>query len=813
MVTATPSLERHRPAQLLPDGPAVVGNVPYEVNGFVGREATLLELGELLTETRLLTLVGPGGVGKTRLALRLQREVRDLFPDGTWLVDLGPVADPTLVPQALGDVLGVQQQSGQSWMQDLVRVLRPYRLLLVLDNCEHLIGACAELIDGLLRSCLELCVLATSDRPVGVVGETVWRVPPLSLPPAAVDDIRALTASEAVRLFVARVRARLPDFAPGEHNAGVVAEICRRLDGLPLALELVAARVEGLGVAEVAARLGLALAAPAEHGALQAALDWSSSLLDDDERRVLRRLGVFVGGWTLAATEAVCGADELDRDRVVEALGRLVTRSLVVADHDGLGVRYRLLESVRSYAVSQQAAAGETDSLQERHARYMLGLAERAGFQPLNGAEPGLLAPEADNLRASLEWAVQHDRGEAGMRIASGAFPLWMATGHYVEALTWLDRLLALPSTAAPSPTRSIALVDSGRLWLMIGEYGSAEEAGLAALEEQRTRGDALAAALTLELLGDVALERGELAEADRLHGESAWTKGALGHERLMVTDLLECGLVANEAGDVERVRQLVGQIEAMAETEQQPRWLAGALQLRALAAVCDGDLAGAASLLERALEVCQPANDPQGIVMLLSLLGHVRLDQGQRLAALDAFLEAMQRAQGAGQRIRLIRVLEGCGRCLVASDPDAAVRVAGATDAQRSALGAQAYPSEQRYLDGWLAQARRVLGARAFARAWEDGHASTLSQAVSLAEALTVGLRPTPAPTRVLLTPREQEVAILLAQGLTNKQVAAQLVLSTATVRSHVEHILTKLDLRSRAQIAAWASQQGLLG
>ncbi len=350
-----------------------IGNLPNELTTFVGREDQLPRLRHLQAETRLLTLVGPSGVGKTRLALQLGADMDGIFPDGTWLVDLSPIADPALVPQALADVLGVHQQPGQSWLQELTRVLRQRRLLAVLDNCEHQLGACAELVEDLLRACPELHVLATSLQPLGAAGETTWRVPPLALPSATAEDVEQLTASEAVQLFVARVRARLPDFVLGEHNARLVADICRRLDGLPLALELVAARVESLGLSEVTARLGdrFALAvganrtAPSRQRTLQAALAWTCNLLDGQEQVLLRRLAVFAGGWTLVAAEAVCGGgDDLPAARVMEVLERLVTKSLVVADHGGASVRYRLLETIRAYALEQLSAAQETAALQ-----------------------------------------------------------------------------------------------------------------------------------------------------------------------------------------------------------------------------------------------------------------------------------------------------------------------------------------------------------------------------------------------------------------------------------------------------------------
>jgi non-specific serine/threonine protein kinase len=289
--------------------PAMNGNLSGAVSAFIGRDGELARLRALQLETRLLTLVGPAGVGKTRLGLWLQAEVRDAFPDGIWLVDLSPLADPALLPQVVGDVLGVRQPQAEAWLPALVRALRGRCALLLLDNCEHLLGARAKLADELLRACPAFSLLATSRQPLGVAGETTWRVPPLAVPAAGAGDIQELGASDAVQLFVTRVRVHLPDFELSERNALVVAEICRRLDGLPLALELVAARVEGLGLAEVAARLsdrfalaiGAPRTAPARQRTLQAALNWSCGLLDKDERVLLRRLGVFVGGWTLEA--------------------------------------------------------------------------------------------------------------------------------------------------------------------------------------------------------------------------------------------------------------------------------------------------------------------------------------------------------------------------------------------------------------------------------------------------------------------------------------------------------------------------------
>ncbi len=803
-------------AQLL-DRPRDVslGNIPGEVDAFIGREHALARLRKLQAETRLLTLVGPSGVGKTRLALRLEAQVAQDFPDGTWLVDLSPISEPALLPQALGDVLGVRQQPGQSMLGELTRMLRPRRLLLVLDNCEHLIAACAELVDGLLQSCPHLRVLATSLQPLGATAETTWRVPPLSVPGTAEGSPDELRASEAVRLFEARVQAHWPDFALGDHNAQPIAQICRRLDGLPLALELVAARVESLGIAEVAARIhrrlelaaGNSRTAPPRQRTLQAALDWSCSLLSEQELILLRRLGVFVGGWTLDAVEAVCSDEALPGDCVVDVLSQLVTKSLVVAEHDQLIVRYRLLETVRAHALTQLAISEESQTLHQRHAEYIRSLTW-AGATLINAESAAALTREQDNVRAALEWTIQHNQPELGLRLATGAFSLWLYSGHYVEGTNWFERLFELPDATSAPEAHARALTIGSLLLVLLGDYARAQARGEQALDEHRAREDTWGIGTSLLVLGEVALQRGDLARADALHGEAARQMRGAGNPA-EIGSLLQLSQVACELGQLDRARQLIAEVESLARARQDPVAEAAALHLRAVVAAADGATSTAAQLLEQSL--AQRGPDQQGMVKSLTVMGHVRLDLGQDRAAFEAFADAMRRTRASGERFWLIRALEGCARWLSTSDAEAAVRLAGATDAQRLTLGTVPWPSERQYLDSWLGRARRELGTEVFERAWEDGHASTLAQALSLAEALTIEPEIAAAVTNAL-TPREQEVAILLARGLTNKQIAADLVVSPATVRSHVEHILGKLNLRSRAQIAVWASQQGLL-
>ena len=811
-VTTLPA--RPRPLRLQ----RIVGNVPGEINTFVGRERELALLRELQAETRLLTLVGPGGVGKTRLALRLEADLSDVYRDGTWLVDLSPVTEAALVPQVVGDVLGIHQPATQTWPDELARQLRARSLLLVLDNCEHLILACAELVDRLARECPNLSVVATSLQPLGVAGETTWRVPPLVLPVASTASFAEIADSEAVQFFVARVRAHLPDFELSEQNARAVAEICRRLDGLPLALELVAARVESLGVAEVASRLThrfdlvsvTATTAPARHRTLHAALEWSCSLLTMQELILLRQLAVFAGGWTLQAAEAVCGDDHVITDEaVVDTLSRLVTKSLIVADHDGMTVRYRLLETVRAYALNQLSPAGESRALQRRHASYMLQLAERLPSESLDAARAALLRPEEDNVRAALAWAIDGQEAELGQRLVVAAWPLWMFSGHFQEALGWFDRVLALPAELSATSTRALALGLCGMLRVLVGEYDVAVELGEAAME--LARGNTLYESLVLEMLGNAALQRGDLERARLLHTDSAERKRSVSSSR-RVSNLLQLGLIETEYGALDRVRQLIAEIEVFGRTHDQPLVLAGGLHLRALVASGEGAPSTAVRLLEQALERRRSLADQQGVVKSLTTLGHVQMDLGHTDLAVAAFAEAIQGAGRSGERIRIIRALEGFARCCAERDAEAALQLASAADTQRQAMGAVPWPKERQYLSDWLGATRRALGEPAFARAWEAGQVLSLAEAVALAESLMPPPHPAPRVENSELSPRERQVAVLIARGLTNKQVAVELVVSPATVRSHVEHILAKLDLRSRAQIAVWASQQGLL-
>lgn len=464
-------------------------NVGAALTSFVGREREITDIHCLLEPGGLLTLTGVGGAGKTRLAEEAARRLLPGSPDGVWIAELARVHDPRLVPDAVTEALGLEPSAGPDPLRTLTGRLSSATLVLVLDNCEHLLTACADLAGALRRSCPGVTLLATSREPLHVPGEVTFRVPSLELPePADARDPDRLSTFASVRLFLDRAQDVRPGFALEAGNAASVVEICRRLDGIPLALELAAARVSHLEAAEIAERLTEALSllgrrgAVTRHATLRAALEWSHTLLSSDEQILLRRLAVFAGTFPLTAVEQVCADDRLPQPEILDCLGRLADKSLIQIERAGDRSRYRLLETIRQLARERLAAAGEADTFDSAHCRHFLGLAVEHDLDRTTGfvlERPQLLDPDHDNLRAALGWAIRHDP-DRGLRLGVSLWRYWLARGHFVEGAGWLERILAVP--AAPSAERARALF------------------GLAVLEARRGVGGRLAA------LGDAAV-------------------------------------------------------------------------------------------------------------------------------------------------------------------------------------------------------------------------------------------------------------------------------------------------------------------
>jgi len=837
-------------------------NLPIPLTAFIGREHEIAEVRRLLGTARLLTLTGTPGVGKTRLALEVAAGLDEAFPDGVWLVELAPLADPDLVPQAVATVLGVREQPGRDVEEALADALRSRRALLLIDNCEHLVDACAVLVDGLLRACHRLAILATSREPLGIAGETAWRVPSLALPdlddPAAVgaDGTPVLGSCAAVQLFVERASAARPDFALTALHAPAVARICRRLDGIPLALELAAARVMALSVEQVADRLddrfrlltgGNRTALPRQR-TLRATVDWSYDLLAGQERALLRRLGIFAGGSSLEAAEAVCSGDGLDPAEVLDVLQHLVDRSLVVAEVNADGTnRYRMLEMLQQYASERLAESGEAEEVRRRHTAYFLALAERAEAElrgPREGEWSGRLEGEIENLRATLRRVIDRGEAEQAWRLGGALWRFWTQRGHLAEGLVWLEQMLALDADGDGATIRALraragALNGAGNLALARGENIRAAPFHEQALELRRRIGDEAGAAVSLHNLGMVARALGDPALAYARFEESLGLFRKLGDTRNAALSLLNLGRVSHDGGDHEGAAVFYREGLALFQQVGSAHGVATALNRLGDLARDRGEFATAERLHGEALSLRRGRGDPW--VMGLSLTGLARVaaarrDHARTIALATQSLRALHEAGASRDTAAALVVLAATA---VATDQaEVGARVLGAV--------ARAYPEgwaigfEQAVFEQAIASARAALGEAAFALAWDDGQWLLLDQAVglglSLAEpqapsagrpATTPTARPasdaapsadavgrptaSAGPSPSDLTRREREVAGWIARGLTNRQIGDQLVISEMTADSHVSHILRKLGFRSRAQVAAWAVEHGL--
>jgi non-specific serine/threonine protein kinase len=822
-------------------------NLPARLSSFIGREREIAEIERLLGTTRLLTLTGAPGVGKTRLALEVGDEIADAFPDGVWLAELAPLVDPRsalvpgLVPTAVATALGVREQPGQPLSDTLADALRAQRVLLVLDNCEHLVDACAGLVDTLLRACPGLVILATSREPLGIAGETAWRVPSLALPDindldaVGTGDAQALGACAAVRLFVERARAARPDFALTVAHTPAVARICRRLDGIPLALELAAARVMALSVEQIADRLddrfrlltgGTRTALPRQR-TLRATVDWSYDLLAEPERALLRRLAVFAGGWTLEAAEASCTWDGLEAPDVLDLLQHLVDKSLVVAEaHADGSYRYQMLEMLQQYALDRLAERGEADEARRQHAACFLALAERAEPElrgPRESEWSARLEAEHDNLRAALRWAIDRGEAESALRLGSALWRFWAVHGHLVEGLVWLEQALA-PGGESGDATpellraRAGALNGAGNLAMARGERAGSAAFHEASLALRRRLGDTAGEAISLHNLGLAARSLGDRPLARDCFNECLSLFRSLGDTRNAGLSLLNLSRLSHDEGDQERATTLVTDGLALFRAAGSAQGVATALNQLGALARDRGDLTAAVRFHGEALSMHRDRGDPWGIG--LSLIGLARVAMVRR--------DHVKAMALAGQSLRALKDV-GANRDTAAA---LVVLATAACAAGQAAIGAQllgavarAYPdgsaigAEQTSFEQAAAAARAALGTQAFDAAWADGQQLTLDQAIDLAlakaetapPAASEPARRSAGPPVGALTRRERDVAALIAQGLTNRQIADELVISEMTADSHVSHILRKLGFRSRAQVAAWAAERGL--
>jgi predicted ATPase/DNA-binding CsgD family transcriptional regulator/tetratricopeptide (TPR) repeat protein len=634
-------------------------NLPTALSTFIGRERELRDVSRLLGSSRLVTLTGTAGVGKTRLALRVAQDRAHMFADGTWSVELAPVRDPCLVPQTIATAMSLREVPRRPVVETLLTWLRDRSVLLLLDNCEHLVGVCAELADLLLRGCPALRFLATSREPLGIPGEAAWTVPPLSVPaPTTPLTLDTVAVHDAVRLFVERTRGSGFSLTPS--TAPIVAEICRRLDGIPLAIELAAARVGLLTPIQIASRLDDRFrlltdgsrTAPPRHRTLQEALDWGHELLSPPEQTVLRRLAVFAGGWTLEAAEEVCVGEGLGCEEVFDVLGRLIAKSMVVSDTTGREARYRLLETVREYAMGKLAEAGETATARRAHAASFGRLVERIEAELSGPRQVRWLArldTEIANIRAALDWSLSDGDGEAGLVLAGSLTLFWLARGHLLEGSEWLRRA-ADASGGAPASVRAKVLWGVGFLASMLGDFPASRAAAEESLTLCRESGDTQAIARSLNLLGVVATFQ-DSAAARPILEESLALAAEIDDDWCLAQSFGMLGWAETFLGSYPSARARFEECIAIARRAQERQGLRMGLLGRGYVALQQGEYEPAQTLLEEGLTVSRELGDTLWAGVALIYLAELHGARGDHAHARSLGEESLQLARESASR------------------------------------------------------------------------------------------------------------------------------------------------------------------
>ncbi len=815
-------------------------NLPAPRTSFVGRERELEQIERELGTTRLLTLTGAGGCGKTRLALQAARDLVGSYADGVWFVELAPLSQEELVPKAVAEALDVPERPGGVLIDALADFLRDREMLLLMDNCEHLVEAAARLVDSLLEACPRLRVLATSREALGVEGELRWLVSPLSVPGSAdAPHPEELVAYESVRLFAQRARGRDPSFALGSRNAGPVAGICRTLEGVPLAIELAAARVGTLSLEHISLRLegslelltGGARTAAGRQRTLRGALDWSHELLSEEERRVFGRLSAFAGGWTLESSEYVASGDGLQRGEVLDLLSALVEKSLVVAaPSEEEGLRYRLLEPVRQYASEKLEESDEARATRYRHASFFLALVEEADPALEGPEQPGWLDrldEEHDNVRSTLSWLLEREEGaEMALRMCATLGEYWYLRGHLGEGRRSLEAALAKPGR--PSAARARVLQKVSWLAILQGDLDRAEGAseeglGLEGVDLFRTGGGDSIAADLKRVLAIAVSSRGEFERAIELLDESLVLSREAGSVRGTAVSLFCIGGVYRDWDDVERALPFFEEALATFRKIEDPSMIASVLTHLGDALLLRGDIDRARAVSEEAETMLREQNHTFYLIYALTNRGWVALIQNDANRGRTSFTEGLKLSQRIGAKEAVPEILEGLA-CIAATlgEPRRAATLLGAVQALRETTGLQQEPSVHALEDAYLSAARSRLDEKSWEAAFEEGRAMSVEEAAKYAVSLE--LPPTTLPSATEspesppapeypagLTARELEVLGLVARGLTSAQIAKELFLSPRTVHTHLNSVYHKIGVNSRSAATRYALEQGL--
>jgi len=821
----------------------LTGNLPAEPNSFIGRERDLAELTRLLGEVRALTLSGPGGIGKTRLAIRLAREVvtgmtwatdvpRDV--EEAWLVELADWQGQTA--QQVAITMGIREEQGVPLAQTLAEALRSRRMLLILDTCEHQVSDCATLVQLLLARCPWLRIIATSREPLRVRGETVWRVPPLDLPPDGAMGAE-LAAHEAVRLFAARAAGARPGFTLTSENTASVARLCRTLDGIPLGIELSAARVRALSVEQIADRLRDRFqllnsgdrTAPLRQQTLRATVDWSYELLDEAEQMLLRRLAVF-SGWNLDMAEQVCSDEAIPADAVLGLLISLIDKSLVVLDGEAAGdARYRLLDTIQQYAAERLGAAGEKDALSLQHRDCILALVEETASGMFNRGEPpwpvrrevfrrGIA--EYGNFRIALETSLAHGHADEGLRLCIGLRNMWVPHGDAREAATWLDRFLVLPASDVSAPVRGRALACRAEIAFDLQDYGTLLRCAAESLELSQASGDDFPVPTALRVISQAAARAGRADDAVSYIDEALAAAEAAGNDWEAGLTMAARAAIAVRQGKLKSAqRAYEAALEVLADNN---RW--GVAQVEygmGTLARARGDAEAAVRYYTDAMEIFRELDAWPEIARCQAGIGWIAITSSDYGLAEKSLAENLRLNQACGQRLGIARGLEAFAALAAAQQqPERAARLAGAACQLRESLGHASGIGPR--VEEVLEFARARLGVSAAAALFAEGREMSPEDAAGFA--LGSGQeQPSPGPAEPAwtdparpgthrppnpLTKREHEIVLLIAQGLSNRQIADELVISPATAARHVANILAKLGFTSRTQVASWATR-----
>ncbi len=819
------------------DDPALRHNLPSQPTSFVGRAAELAELRSLLSGgSRLVTIAGPGGIGKSRLALQVAAEALDGTGDGVWLVELAPVAEPELVARTVAAVLRVREEPGQPVLDTLADAVGDRYLLLVLDNAEHVLGGAAKLADAMMRCCPRAYLLITSREPLGISGEHVFRVPSLPVPPADLAAPGRLAAFESVQLFAERAVMYRQGFALDDANAAAVTAVCVRLDGIPLALELAAARLGSLSVAEIASRLdqrfrlltGGSRTALPRHQTLRALIDWSYDLLNPEERTVLDRLSVFAGGWTLEAAEAVTAAGDAGEWQVLDHLAALVGKSLVLAEEIHGSTRYRLLETVRHYAAERLAlrAGSEVDETRAAHRDHYLALVETADLH-LRGRDEAVwldrLEAEFDNVRAALAFSVADpDSAEPGLRLASGLRWFCNMRGHGGEVLEALKALLERPDAQLPARTRARALTATCHLLNNFGDDSAVTSMADEAISIARDLADEAVAADALSQLSWFTFQHADLPAALAHIDEAVGPARRAGDPRLIAEILSRRAVFKGEAGDLDAALADQQETLTLSRAAGDNYRLAITLTNLGVQELAAGELRAARAHLQEASMLADNLGYQHLSAGLRENLGFVELIDANTRHARRHFIGSLDTARITGLKPHVRGALLGLALAAgVDSDPAVAATLHGVADEHFKQAGRGFAAIEVGLRDRDHAQLRAALGDAAFEAAYRHGRMLSQADAIALAtgaaepdpgvaSAATV---PAAGPARAdgsvgPLSDREREIVALLAGGATDAQIAGRLFLSVNTVRSHLERIRDKTGARRRAELVRYAIQ-----